>query len=70
MTLIFVPIVALLVGSTTYRVAAGPRQIEARGLLPCFPRVRVPLNEVAAVEAGTVYAGDFGGLGNAGQSRR
>lgn len=62
-TLIFVPIVVLLIGSTTYRVTAGPRHIEARGLLFGFPRVRVPLDEVAAVEAGTVSAVDFGGWG-------
>ena len=61
--LILVPVLALLIASTTYRVTAGPGFVQAAGLLFGFPRVRLPLDQVTSATAGTVRAWDFGGWG-------
>lgn len=61
--LIFLPVLALVIGSSMYTVTAGPKHVEAAGMLFGFPRVRVPLDQVASAEAGTVEAWSFGGWG-------
>ena len=60
---IAVPLVALVLGSTSYRVTVGPRALDVSGRLAGYPRVRVPLGQIARADAGTVSALRFGGWG-------
>ncbi len=62
-TLIVGPVVLLVVASSLYTVTAGPRGVRAAGLAFGYPRVTVPLAEIAYVEAGHVSAWSFGGWG-------
>lgn len=62
-TVIIFPVVLLVVGSMLYTVTAGPGGIRVSGALFGYPRVTVPLREIASVEAGEVSAWSFGGWG-------
>ena len=60
---ILLPVAALLVGSSMYRITVGPNGLRVAGILFGLPRIRVPLDQMASAEAGTVNAWSFGGWG-------
>jgi len=60
---ILLPVAALLVGSSMYRITVGPNGLRVAGLLFGLPRIRVPLEQMAGAEPGTVNAWSFGGWG-------
>ncbi len=61
--LLFAPIVLLVAVSSSFNVSAGPKGVVVAAVGIGFPRVRVPLEQIAGVEVGTVEAWNYGGWG-------
>lgn len=56
-------VVPVLVVSSAFSITIGPAGLNVAGRFVGFPRVSVPLAQIASVEAGEVEAWDFGGWG-------
>lgn len=61
--LLFAPIILLVAVSSSFNVSAGPKGVSVAAVGIGFPRVRVPLEQIAGVEVGTVEAWNYGGWG-------
>lgn len=61
--LIFLPLVALLAGSSSFAVTIGPAGLRVAARMLGWPRVRIPLRHVASASEGSVDAMSFGGWG-------
>lgn len=60
---LFAPTAALVAAASSYRVTVGPGEIVAAGRFLGYPRVRLPMSQVAGATTGSVQAWDFGGWG-------
>lgn len=63
LTLVFVPIVVIVLASSSFRVRIGRAGLAVTGRGIGFPRVRIPIGQIASAEAGRVDAWNFGGWG-------